>query len=108
MADGLGAGLGYSMILMSVAVVRELLGFGTLLKGTAWEITVFGPGSLVEGGLEAIGLGGPMSAAGLEWRNWTIMVMPPGAFFVLAIVVWIARAHSLRREQNAQTEEASK
>jgi Na+-transporting NADH:ubiquinone oxidoreductase subunit D len=108
MADGLGAGLGYSMILMSIAVVRELLGFGTLLKGTAWEIAVFGPGSLVEGGLEAIGLSGPMAAAGLEWRNWTIMVMPPGAFFVLAIAVWVARAHSLRRERNAEAKEASK
>ncbi len=108
MADGLGAGLGYSMILMSVAVVRELLGFGTLLKGTAWEIAVFGPGSLVEGGLEAIGLSGPMSAAGLEWRNWTIMVMPPGAFFVLAIAVWVARAHSIRRDRKAEAKEASK
>jgi Na+-transporting NADH:ubiquinone oxidoreductase subunit D len=106
-ADGLGAGLGYSMILLAVAVVRELLGFGTLLKGTAWEVTVFGPGSLVAGGLEAMGLGGPMAAMGLEWRNWTIMVMPPGAFFVLAVAVWVARAHTLRREREAEAKEAS-
>jgi len=89
-ADGLGAGLGYSMILMSVAVVRELLGFGTLLKNTAWEVQVLSPGSVV---------------AGLEWRNWTIMVMPPGAFFVLAVAVWIARAHALRREKAAEANE---
>ena len=107
MADGLGAGLGYSMILMAVAVVRELLGFGTLLKGTAWEVAILGPGSLVEAGLEAIGLAGPIAAAGLEWRNWTIMVMPPGAFFVLAVAVWAARARALRRERAAQAKETA-
>ena len=105
-ADGLGAGLGYSMILMFVAVVRELLGFGTLLKGTAWEVRVLGPGGLVEAALDAAGLAGPMAAAGLQWRNWTIMVMPPGAFFVLAVAVWIARARALRREQAPQSKGA--
>jgi len=72
-ADGLGAGLGYSLILLFIAVVRELLGFGTLLKNTAWEIT------LLPAGTDTV------------WRHWTIMVMPPGAFFVLAIAVWIAQ-----------------
>ena len=107
MADGLGAALGYSMILMSVAVLRELLGFGTLLKNTAWEVKVLGPGGLVEAGLDAAGLAGPMASAGLQWRNWTIMVMPPGAFFVLAIAVWIARSRALRREQAAENKEAT-
>ena len=79
-ADGLGAGLGYSMILVSIAVVRELLGFGTILKNTAWEMTVL-----------------PATTETL-WRHWTIMVMPPGAFFVLAIAVWIARSYALKNE----------
>lgn len=88
--DGLGAGLGYSMILMLVAVVREVLGFGTLLKNTPWEVrllTVWEPG-----------------VTETWWRNWTIMVVPPGAFFVLAIVVWVARAWSLSREAQAAGE----
>lgn len=91
-ADGLGAGLGYSLILMSIAVVREVLGFGTLLKNTAWEVrllTAWEPG-----------------VTDTWWRNWTIMVVPPGAFFVLAIAVWIARSWSLRCE--ARAEAASK
>jgi Na+-transporting NADH:ubiquinone oxidoreductase subunit D len=82
-ADGLGAALGYSGILISVAVVREYLGFGTLL-------------------------GLPV---GPKPYQWTIMVMPPGAFFVLAIVVWAARASALRRaaaDQPAKTAEAAK
>ncbi len=65
--DGLGSGLGYSGVLMTIALVREVLGFGS----------VFG-----------------MTLPGTEiwWHSWTIMIMPPGAFFVLAIIVWIARS----------------
>jgi Na+-transporting NADH:ubiquinone oxidoreductase subunit D len=92
-ADGLGAGLGYSLILLVVAVVREVLGFGTLLKNTAWQVTLLR-------GWEA---GGPET----WWRHWTIMVTPPGAFFVLAGAVWAARAAALRREARRQQQEAS-
>ena len=80
LADGLGAALGYSFILLGVAGCRELLGFGTLLKNTAWQLTLLGGGD------------------GAAWRHWTIMVVPPGAFFVLALMVWAARAWALRRQ----------
>jgi Na+-transporting NADH:ubiquinone oxidoreductase subunit D len=73
LCDGLGAGLGYSGVLMTIALVREVLGFGT----------VFGL---------------PLTGR-VPWAySWTIMVMPPGAFFVLAIVVWVVRGIALRRE----------
>ncbi len=82
--DGLGAGLGYSAVLMCVAVTREILGFGTLLKNTSWEIALLNDATVP------------------GWRPWTIMVVPPGAFFVLGIIVWIMRWLSLRREAAAQ------
>jgi len=91
-ADGLGAGLGYSLILLTVSVVRELLGSGTLLAGTVWRIDV------------AAAL--TSQPWGAWWRNWTIMVMPPGAFFVLALAVWAAKAYALRREFAEQAREA--
>ena len=69
--DGLGAGLGYSMILIAIALVREPLGFGTVM-------------------------GYPLP---FELHQWTIMVTPPGAFFLLAIAVWIARAFDMRKEK---------
>ena len=72
--DGLGAGIGYSLVLLSIAVVREPLGFGTLL-------------------------GFPLPATGLWWHQWTIMVMPPGAFFMLALVAWLT--NSLARKPAA-------
>ena len=63
--DGLGAGIGYTLVLLAVAVVREILGFGTLF------------------GLKVM----PAS-----WTPWTLMVMPPGAFFVLPMIMWAAHA----------------
>jgi Na+-transporting NADH:ubiquinone oxidoreductase subunit D len=82
--DGLGAGLGYSFVLMTIAVIREVLGFGT----------VFG---YVLPGRDA------------WWYSWTIMVTPPGAFFVLAILIWVARAHTLAREARlVKAKEAAK
>jgi Na+-transporting NADH:ubiquinone oxidoreductase subunit D len=65
--DGVASGLGYSLILIAIAMVREPLGFGTLL-------------------------GYELPATDRWWHQWTIMVMPPGAFFMLAAVTWIARA----------------
>lgn len=64
--DGLAVGLGYAAVLLVIAFVRETLGFGTLLGYTVM------PGGFV---------------------NWTVMIMAPGAFFVLGIFVWIVRTH---------------
>lgn len=66
--DGFFSGLGYALVLLCVALVRELLGMGTIL-----------------------GIAMPLFSSGL-WDKWIIMVMPPGAFFTLAIIVWIARS----------------
>ncbi len=73
--DGIGAGLGYSLILVIIALVREALGFGTLM-------------------------GIPLPARDVWWYQWTIMVMPPGAFFMLALVAWFGNATLLKREKN--------
>jgi Na+-transporting NADH:ubiquinone oxidoreductase subunit D len=62
--DGLASGAGYAIILMLIAFVRELLGFGSLF-------------------------GYPV--LGDAWVSWTLMIMPPGAFFMLAIVIWVSK-----------------
>ncbi|OGV63564.1 MAG: NADH:ubiquinone reductase (Na(+)-transporting) subunit D [Lentisphaerae bacterium RIFOXYC12_FULL_60_16] len=69
LVDGLAAGLGYSYVLLIIAVVRELMGSGTL-----WGIPVMGS----------------------WWTNWTILAMAPGAFFALAVFVWIVKACFLK------------
>ncbi len=65
LVDGLASGLGYAYVLLAIAFVRELLGTGSL-----W------------GGYQILGS---------WWTNWSIMIMPPGGFFVLAIIIWIIR-----------------
>ena len=72
--DGFASGVGYSLILILIACIREPLGFGTIL-------------------------GFQLPAKELWWHQWTIMVMPPGAFFMLAIVTWFARAYSTKTEE---------
>jgi Na+-transporting NADH:ubiquinone oxidoreductase subunit D len=67
MWDGAVQGVGYSVVLIAIACVREPLGFCTLL-------------------------GYRLPALDLWWHQWTIMVMAPGAFFMLATVTWWARA----------------
>ncbi len=63
--DGITSGFGYMAVLMCIAVVRELLGFGTL-----FGLKVFGS----------------------FFTPWTIMVMAPSAFFLVAMVMWGAKA----------------
>jgi Na+-transporting NADH:ubiquinone oxidoreductase subunit D len=65
--DGVANGIGYSLVLMGIACIREPLGFGTLL-------------------------GYPLPALNLWWHQWTILLTPPGAFFILASATWIVRA----------------
>lgn len=71
--DGVANGIGYTGVLLFIAFFRELLGFGSL-----FGIQIFGD----------------------WWTAWTIMIMPPSAFFLLAIAIWIA--HNLREKQQSE------
>lgn len=66
--DGFFNAIGYSLVLLVVAVPREIMGLGTFL------------------GVAAPYFSGPY------WDKWIIMVMPPGAFFMLAVAVWVFRS----------------
>ena len=70
--DGLGNGLGYGGILISVAFFRELLG-----NGSIYGYTVI-PESLYAAG----------------YQNMGIMVLSPGAFIILGLIVWVHRIAS--------------
>jgi len=68
--DGLGNGLGYSLVLVLVGSTRELLGAGTLLGRKVFAVASEG------GWFEPIGL----------------MRMPPSAFFVIGFLIWALRS----------------
>jgi len=78
--DGVGNGLGYSLILIIVASTRELLGAGTLMGITVLRTTA-------DGG----------------WYNPNgMMMLPPSAFFIIGLIIWAVR--SWRVEQVEKSE----
>ncbi|GAB1415185.1 NADH:ubiquinone reductase (Na(+)-transporting) subunit D [Paludibacter sp.] len=68
--DGIGNGLGYAWILVAVAFFRELLGAGTLF------------------GFKVI----PQSFYDAGYVNNGLMVMPPMALILVAVIIWIHRS----------------
>jgi Na+-transporting NADH:ubiquinone oxidoreductase subunit D len=73
--DGIGNGLGYSFVLMSVAFVRELTGSGKLFGITILQLDR-------EGG----------------WYNPNgLMLLAPSAFFLIGTLIWVLR--TFRPEQ---------
>jgi Na+-transporting NADH:ubiquinone oxidoreductase subunit D len=81
--DGITSGFGYMAVLMAIAVVRELLGFGSL----------FGIPVLTR-------------LLGDAFTPWTIMIMAPSAFFLVAMVVWAAKTIQERQKAAPQAANA--
>jgi len=67
--DGLGNGMGYGVILMAVAFGRELFGSGTLF------------------GIQVV----PQFVYDIGYVNMGLMVVPPGAFLLLGLIIWAQR-----------------
>jgi len=80
-ADAIGQSIGFTVALLTLSAVREILGTGAIMTGTPWETRVLPPG----------------------WNNWVVMILPPGAFITLGVLLgagnWIASAWSNRRTQ---------
>lgn len=73
--DGVGNGLGYGYILVVVGFFRELLGSGTLF------------------GLQIV----PQALYELGYVNMGLMVLPPGAFIVIGLMVWAQNVYQARK-----------
>ena len=68
--DGLGNGIGYGWILIAVAAVRELFGFGEL-----FGFKIFNHDWLIGEAFQGNGL----------------LLLAPGAFIILGLLIWIQR-----------------
>lgn len=67
--DGIGNGLGYGFVLLTVSIVRELLGSGTVLD---WRIL-------------------PLVTDGGWYVRNGLLLMPVSAFFLIALIIWLLR-----------------
>ncbi|MDE5810819.1 MAG: NADH:ubiquinone reductase (Na(+)-transporting) subunit D [Muribaculaceae bacterium] len=76
--DGIGNGIGYSIILIIVGFFRELLGSGTLL------------------GMRVV----PQSFYDHGYANNGLMILPPMALIIVACIIWVQR--SLNPELNEE------
>ncbi len=73
--DGVGNGLGYSVVLIVVAVIRELFGAGKLM------------------GIEIL----PLVTEGGWYNPNGLLLLPPSAFFLIGLFIWALR--SFHKEQ---------
>jgi Na+-transporting NADH:ubiquinone oxidoreductase subunit D len=69
--DGIGNGLGYSAILLTVAFVRELGGSGTLF------------------GVEIL----PLISEGGWYQPMGLLILPPSSFFIIGLIIWALRTY---------------
>ena len=67
--DGIGNGLGYSVVLMIVATIREFFGSGSLF------------------GIEVM----PLVTNGGWYSSMGLMLLPPSAFFIIGLLIWVLR-----------------
>ena len=74
--DGIGNGLGYSAMLLTVGTIRKIFG-----KGTWFDITIL-----------------PIADNGGWYVPNGLMVLPPSAFFVIGLLIWALR--TWKPEQN--------
>jgi len=73
--DGIGNGLGYSVVLLVVGFIRELFGSGSL-----FDVQIL-----------------PLASQGGWFEPVGLLLMPPSAFFIIGGFIWVLRTY--RSEQ---------
>ena len=76
--DGVGNGLGYSIVLMLVATLREFFGSGSLF---GYQIL-------------------PLVTEGGWYTPNGLMLLAPSAFFIIGLMIWVMRACGKQRRSS--------
>jgi len=78
--DGIGNGVGYSIILVIVAAIREVFG-----KGSFLGFKIIGPTAEYA-----------LNTTEISWLGWytanNLIILSPAAMFIIAIIIWVHRA----------------
>lgn len=72
--DGVGNGLGYTVILFVVGALREVFGAGTFLSGTPLEVAI------------------PQFVYDLGYANNGVMVLPISSIILIGVFIWAQRS----------------
>ncbi len=82
--DGIGNGLGYGLILITVATIREVFGKGSF---AGFQIIGNTPDYL-------------LNTQEISWLGWysnnNLMVLPAAAMFIIGIIIWIQRSYNTK------------
>lgn len=81
--DGIGNGLGYSLVLIVVATIRELFGAGTL-----FDVEIL-----------------PLVQNGGWYVPNQLLLLPPSAFFIIGLMIWVIRSLRIEQVEQADFEE---
>jgi Na+-transporting NADH:ubiquinone oxidoreductase subunit D len=82
--DGIGNGLGYTAVLMFVGTIRELLGSGSLF------------------GIEIL----PLINNGGWYQSNGLLLLPPSAFFLIGLMIWLIRSYDPKQVEQPDFEMA--
>ena len=81
--DGVGNGLGYGMILIIIAFLRELLGSGTLTIPLIGELRII-----------------PQFLYDMGYENNGMMILPPMALITVGVIIWVQRSRNPELVEN--------
>jgi Na+-transporting NADH:ubiquinone oxidoreductase subunit D len=81
--DGIGNGLGYSLVLITVGTIREVLGAGTWL------------------GMQIL----PLAQDGGWYIPNQLMLLPPSAFFIIGLLIWWLRSWKTEQVEEREFKE---
>jgi Na+-transporting NADH:ubiquinone oxidoreductase subunit D len=81
--DGIGNGLGYSLVLIVVATIRELFGAGTL-----FDVEIL-----------------PLVQNGGWYVPNQLLLLPPSAFFIIGLMIWVIRSWRVEQVEQPDFEE---
>ena len=81
--DGIGNGLGYSLVLLVVGTIREILGAGSWL------------------GIQVL----PLTQDGGWYIPNQMMLLPPSAFFIIGFLIWLLRSWKTEQVEEREFKE---
>jgi len=75
--DGIGNGLGYSLVLVVVAFFKEVLGSGTITLPAIGKLTIV-----------------PESVYSFGYENNGLMLLPPSSLIIVALYIWVQKSRN--------------